>query len=152
MFVMLAPLLGSMLAPGFIMLASFFEPRFCHRFVIDFGMFVDPIYRCVDTFPFAHPTCTTFKSINCLTSLHVFTLQEDMILMIFIIFLDNCSSIDSLRSALARPPACTLQTKSFLRMLAPCLASALSRYHPGLDPTPLNPDPQGTHPTPPQPQ
>ena len=52
---------------------------------------------------------------------------------------------------------------TLLRMLAPCLASALSRYHPGWEPTPRTP-PRGTppptppgtptpttHPTPPHP-
>ena len=51
--------------------------------------------------------------------------------------------MDFLRSALARRPACTLQMYTLLHMLAPCLASALSRYRPGWDPTPRTP-PQST--------
>jgi hypothetical protein len=52
---------------------------------------------------------------------------------------------DLLRSALARRPAYTLRMYTLLRMPAPCLASALSRYHPGWDPTPRTPPP-GTPP------
>ena len=54
-----------------------------------------------------------------------------------------------LRSALARRPAYTLRMYTLIRMLAPCLASALSRYHPGWDPTPRTPPP-GTPPLTPQ--
>ena len=54
---------------------------------------------------------------------------------------------DPLRSALARRPACTLRMYTLLRMLAPCLASALSRYHPGWDPTPRTPPPGTPPPT-----
>ena len=49
--------------------------------------------------------------------------------------------VDLLRSALARRPAYTLRMYTLIRMLAPCLASALSRYHPGWDPTPRTPPP-----------
>ena len=44
--------------------------------------------------------------------------------------------------------ACTLRMYTLLRMLAPCLASALSRYHPGWDPTPRTPPPGTPHPPP----
>ena len=47
-----------------------------------------------------------------------------------------------LRYALARRPAYTLRMYMLLRMLAPCLANALSRYHPRWDPTPTNPNPR----------
>ena len=46
-----------------------------------------------------------------------------------------------LRSALARRPAYTLWMYTLRRMLAPCLASALFRYHPLWDPTPRTPPP-----------
>ena len=63
--------------------------------------------------------------------------------------------MDLLRSALARRPAYTLRMYTLLRIPAPCFASALSRYHPGWDPTPSEPHPQGPPPrdppTPPQP-
>ena len=57
--------------------------------------------------------------------------------------------VDFLGSALARRPAYTLRMYTLIRMLAPCLASALSRYHPGWDPTPRTPPP-GTPPLTPQ--
>ena len=52
---------------------------------------------------------------------------------------------------LARRPACTLRMYTLLRMLAPCFASALSRYHPGWDPTPREPHPRDPPPPPPPP-
>ena len=71
----------------------------------------------------------------------------------FMFFFGASFCIDLLRSALARRPAYTLRMYTLLRMLAPCLASALSRYHPGWDPTPrIPPTPQGPPPphSPPQ--
>ena len=61
--------------------------------------------------------------------------------MMFLIFFGTSFCIDLLRSALARRPAYTFRMYTFLRTLVPWLASALSRHHPGWDPTPRTPPP-----------
>ena len=89
------------------------------------------------------------------TSLLGFTLSKNIYFSEFPDLFGTGLCIYFLRSALARRPACTLRMYTLLHMLAPCLASALSRYHPGWGPTPREPHPQGPPPrdppTPPQP-